>query len=117
MPFHEMRSPKVFIPNKSYHDFSSARRFGELIFLTEGFQDRHKINDQYRRIVEKMKDAGPGDYLLISGPITLNAIAASIMAYRFGRITYLVYDAETGRYVSKPIVLAHKEDQDDARAV
>ena len=116
MPFHEMRSPKVFIPNKSYHDFSDASRFGELVYLTEGTQNRFKINDLYRRIGKIMEDAGPGDYLLVSGPSTVNAIAASILAFKFGRVNYLVYDGNQARYISRPIILNQMEQQDDREA-
>jgi hypothetical protein len=113
MPFHELRPPKVFIPNQSFHDYSDAKRFGELVFLTEGTQNRFKINDSYRRVSHAMRDAAPGDYLLISGPATINAIAASILAHRFGRINFLVFDGMMARYVSRPIVLATTEIQDD----
>lgn len=116
MPFHEIRHPKVYVPNKSFHDFSDANRFGELVFLTEGVQDRFKINDLYRRIEGKLHNAGPGDYLLISGPSTVNAIAASILAYKFGRINYLVYDGAMARYVSRPIVLSQAEETGNVEA-
>ena len=118
MPFHEIRHPKVFVPNKSFHDFSDANRFGELVYLTEGTQDRFKINDLYRRIAGKLEKAGPGDYLLISGPSTVNAITASILAYKFGRINFLVYDGAMARYISRPIVLSHgtEEIEDAERA-
>jgi hypothetical protein len=116
MPFHEIRHPRVYVPNRSFHDFSDANRFGELVYLTEGTQDRFKINDLYRRIGTKLEQAGPGDYLLISGPSTVNAIAASILAYKFGRINYLVYDGATARYVSRPIVLSQAEETGNVEA-
>ena len=113
MPFQELRHPKVYVPNQSYHDFSDATRFGELVFLTQGPQDILKLNTVYRRVGELLRDAIAGDYLLISGPITVNAMAASILAYRFGRVKYLIFDGASGRYVSKPILLSQVETRDD----
>lgn len=109
MPRVEMRSPRVYVPNKSNHDFSNAARFGQIVWLTEGTQNRFEINDLYRRIVPLMADAHAMDYLLITGPTTANVIAASILAHKFGRINYLLWNAWEGRYVSKPIVLEQKE--------
>jgi hypothetical protein len=105
MPIKAMRSPRVFIPNKSFHDYSDAKRYGTLIYLTDGKQSPSKIHHQYREVSEVMKDAQAGDYLLLSGPASLNAIAASILAFKFGRINYLVFDAFTGSYNSRPILL------------
>lgn len=104
-----MRSPRVYVPNKSYHDFRDASRFGTVVWLTEGPQNRFEINDVYRRIVPLMADAQAMDYLLITGPTTINVVAASILAHRFGRINYLLWNAWEGRYVSKPIVMEQKE--------
>jgi hypothetical protein len=105
MPIRVMRSPRVFVPNKAFHDYSDAKRFGTLVYLSEGKQNAGKIHHQYRMVSEILKDAEPGDYLLLSGPASLNAIAASILAHRFGRINYLVFDGFTGQYNSRPILL------------
>jgi hypothetical protein len=109
MPFIAMRSPRVYVPNKSHHDFGDASRFGTVVWLTEGPLNRFEINDMYRRIMPLMADAEAMDYLLLTGPITANVIAASILAQRFGRINYLLWNAWEGRYVSKPIVIEQKE--------
>jgi hypothetical protein len=109
MPFIPMRSPRVYVPSKSHHDFSDASRYGTLVWLTEGPQNRFELNNMYRHVASVMADAQSGDYLLITGPTTVNVIAASILANRFGRINYLIFNAWKGKYVSVPIVLEQKE--------
>lgn len=104
-----LRAPKVYVPNKSYHDFRSAERFGELIFLTEGIVKRFNTNDITRQCYEMMKDAQPNDYVLISGLSIINSIACAIFARRFGRINVLLHDPKSGDYRSRSVVIDDKE--------
>lgn len=113
MSFKELRTPKVFVPNKSFHDFEGATRFGELIFLTSGRLSRFNTNDIARVCEEKMKDARPGDYLLVSGPTSVNCVASALLAHRFGRVNFLVYDSDTNSYFSRSIVMKQKVTQDE----
>lgn len=99
--------PKVYIPNRSFHDFSGAREFGEPVFLTDGVVQRLNVNQLYRECTEKMKDSTPEDYLLISSLGILNAIAASIMVHKFGRVRFLMFSKS--RYVVREIVMQQKE--------
>ena len=48
---------KVYIINNSGHDYSLAEEYGELIFLTEGNLKPFSLNQYYRILAEKMKDA------------------------------------------------------------
>lgn len=117
MPFHAIRHPKVYVPNQSFHDFSDAERYGELVFLTQGTINRMKINNVFRQVATLMADADAGDYLLVSGPTTVNMVAASLLAYRFGRLNLLLYDGYAGRYMSHSIVLSNMEPSNDGRYV
>lgn len=100
--------PKVFVPNKSFHNFSGAEKYGTLVFLTEGSVQRTNINQLYREIYKKMSDAEPDDFLLVSSLAILNAIAASILVHRFGKINYLIFVKD--RYIVREVVLP-KEDK------
>jgi len=110
---HKLRSPHVYIPNRSNHDFTKARDFGELCFITEGSVNRFSVNDIARQVREAMSDATASDYLIISSLPVLNAIAAAIFAHRFGRLNLLLHDAKTGGYLSRSIVMREMEDMDD----
>lgn len=103
---------KVYVPNKSFHDFSDAEKFGKLIFLTEGIVRRTNINQLYRQCMNIMQDATIEDYLLISSLGILNAIPASILAHRFARVNYLMYTAHG--YVARTVSLNNVPKEDDA---
>lgn len=110
MSFKSLKLPKVYIPNKSFHDFSGATKYGELVFITEGrLPNRHQANDIARLCSQAMMDAEAYDFLLLSGPTTVNAIASAILGHKFGRLNYLLFDANTGTYKSRTLVLNQME--------
>lgn len=100
---------KVYIPNKSFHDFEPARQFGELVFLTEGIiHNRQNVNHLYRLLADQMRGAAADDLLLVSGMSLLNAVAASILAVRFHRVNFLIFSR--GVYVEREVVLSSLAD-------
>ena len=105
MAYHKLRQPKVYIPNKSFHNFSDAKRFGELVFCTEGTINREDVQTITRLVVTAMEEAEAGDYIMISSLSVINSIMCGIFAGRFGRINFLMFDDEMQRYVSRKIVL------------
>jgi len=92
---------KVFVTNKGGHDFSDAERFGELVFLTEGRVNRYSINTLYRELVDATNNAKTDDYLLVSSLNILNALASSILSYKFGVVNYLLFN--DGEYLVRTI--------------
>lgn len=98
--------PTVFITNKSGHDFTAARQFGTICFLTE--EDRFSkfsINAIYREFSRALKNSGPDDYLLISGPSSMLVVAAAILGHMHGFLNVLVYDVKKGGYQERRIDL------------
>jgi len=93
----------VFIPNKSPHDFSDALRFGRFVFLTEGSIGRYRTNTIFRDITDKMEEAMEDDHLLVASLSIISAIASAILAYRFGRVNYLLF--RDGAYVERVVKL------------
>lgn len=84
---------RVFIPNLSHHDFTPARKFGELIFLTDGWVSPQQVNTIFRQCYEKMKDVTSDDFLLISSLPIINVAAASIMTMKCnGLLNFLIFD-------------------------
>src|SRR5215510_11591198 len=81
--YKELRAPRVYVPNKSFHDFEAATRFGEFVYLTQGrLPPKFNMNDVARRCQEVLQDAREFDYLLISGPHSVCSVATAILAYR-----------------------------------
>ena len=100
--------PKVYIINKGCHDYSLAKEFGRLIFLTEDPFNRFSTSRMYRVFKEKFKSSQPQDYILISGLTIMTSIACAMFAKKHGRINLLLYNSGPNKvehYVKRTIVL------------
>lgn len=87
---------KVYVVNKGGHDYSDAERFGELVYLSEGTQNRFAAGAIYRAFVEVLQDSNRGDYILVTSMNVLNSIASAIFARKHGKLNLLLFQA--GRY-------------------
>jgi len=92
---------KVFVVNKSTHDFSKANKFGELIFMTEGRLDKFATANMVRTFNEFFSDSSPDDYLLLCSLSVANVMAASAFVSRHGRLNLLLYKPSTGEYIER----------------
>ncbi len=103
--------PNIYVPNKAGHDYSSAERFGSLVFLTEGLIKRYNTNTIYRALADELNKAESQDFLLISSLSILNSIASGILAYKFGRVNYLLF--HDGSYLERTVVFSSLIDQEN----
>lgn len=104
---------KVYVVNNSGHDFSPAKKFGKLVYLSEGRMNRFQTNQMYRMFSEKMENSTENDYILISGLIQMNVIAAAIQAYKHGRINMLIYSDRDRDYERREIVMPNLVERED----
>ena len=98
---------KVFVPNKSPHDYSEAWDYGDLVFCTQGELNRLDVLTMQADIERAMVDATEDDYILISGLASLCSVACASFAHRFGRLNLLLF--ENGRYVARQLYLTKRE--------
>ena len=97
---------RVYVVNKSAHDFSAAEKYGELVFLTEGRQRHYDVNNKVAVMAEILNDSNPEDYLVFTSLNTLCAIAAALFALRHGgRLNILLYMPRTGTYAARELRL------------
>ena len=96
-------SRKVYIVNKGGHDFSSAERFGSLVYLTEGETDPFQVTRVYRHMSPILSNSNRDDYLLVSGLTVINCIASSILARNHGSVNWLLYDKRNELYKVRTI--------------
>lgn len=96
---------KVYIVNKSSHDFTSAEKFGKLIFMTEGRMNRFGTNDMVRKFSDAMRNSTKEDYLLPCSLNTANIMAASIFALKHKRLNLLLFKPSTGEYIERTNIL------------
>ena len=84
-------SRKVYVVNRSTHDFSAATEFGELIYLSEGSINRFNTSRIYRAFYPILKDSHEEDYILITGLTVMNLVAAFIFTMRHKRLNLLLF--------------------------
>ena len=101
---------KVFIINRGGHDHSDAKRFGELVYLSEGAVNRYAITEMYREFVQVLKTSNEEDYILLTGLSVMSSLACAIFARLHGRLNLLLYRAtrtpgEQGSYVERTILI------------
>jgi hypothetical protein len=83
--------PKVFIANKSYHNYSDAARFGDIVFVTEGDVNKFQIGKIYRDFEEALKESTERDFFVPTGLPILVGIGSAILAYKHGLVRYLLF--------------------------
>jgi len=105
---------KVYIPNKSIHDFSAAEKFGDLVFLSEGNISKYKTSRIYRNFIEKLKESKEDDYLMISGLTILNIIASLIMYSLHGKVNLLMFKGTRKEkyYIERVIKMEESKEYD-----
>lgn len=102
---------KVYAVNRAGHDFSGAKRFGELVFLSEGPINRYSLIAMYREFSEKLKDSSPGDFILPTGYSIMTMVASVIFAHKHKRINVLLY--KDGVYMARSLVLDGSEESEE----
>lgn len=95
--------PKVYVVNKGPHDYSPAREFGELVYLTQGTISKYDVGQMYRECAPILQRSTADDYILITSLTSLCVVACSIFAWRHGRLNLLLYKGNA--YTVRTIVL------------
>lgn len=94
---------KVYIVNRSCHDFSSAAEFGELVYLTDGVISRYAVSEVYRTFADGLAESQAGDFILISGMSTMIAVICALFGAKHQRLNLLLY--KKGRYLERTIII------------
>ena len=92
---------KVFVCNKGGHNYEGAKKYGQLIYVTEGSVNRFATSSLYRSFIESLEGSSPDDYFLVTSVNTLNAIGAAVFARKHGRLNLLLYRGD--EYVVREI--------------
>ena len=97
-----MNKHKVYIVNKSAHNFSAAHDFGEVVFLSEGPMNRYSVNNMVRQFTDIMSGSDRDDYIVPCSLNVMNSIASAILAHKHGKLNLLLFKA--GSYIERNIV-------------
>jgi len=98
------RETKVYVINRSGHDYSYAEKFGQLVYLSKGSMDKYKVSKIARLFAERLADSQPNDYILVTGLTVMSMIAAAMFAHKHGRLNLLIHRPDN-TYVAREIVL------------
>ena len=94
---------KVYIVNRSSHDFSAAEPYGGLVFLSEGPMNRYSTNNMHRVFKDMMKDSDEHDYIVPCALNVMNSIACAIFAHKHGKLNLLLF--KDGNYIERNHIL------------
>ena len=95
--------PKVYIPNKSGHVYKDAERYGEIVFVTAGIQNKYSVNHMVRIWKDALKDSSPDDMIVLTGLNIICSLGAAVFAHKHGRINLLLW--RTDKYIKREELL------------
>lgn len=100
--------PNVFIPNKGSHDYTDAKRFGELTYVTSGYQNKYSLGSMIRCWKHALETSSPDDYILQTSLSILNAVGIALFALKHnGRCNILIWKKD--RYIERQLHLNDTE--------
>jgi len=94
-----MAAKRVYIVNKSSHDFGPAEKYGEVKFLSEGSMNRYATNSMIRQFSEVMQLSESDDYIVPCSLNVMNSIACAIFAKKHGCLNLLLF--KDGTYIER----------------
>ena len=94
---------RVYVVNKSYHDFSAAEHYGELVYLSSGSFKRFDVNNMVRQFMPHLSRSTPADWILPTALNIMNIVACSIFASLHNRLNLLLF--KNGHYIERQISL------------
>jgi hypothetical protein len=91
--------PKVYIPNcSSKHDFSPAKKFGQLVCVSQGGISPLNTGHIHRLWEMALENSSKKDYILICSLNILCSIGASMFTAKHGRVNYLLFHPRKNKY-------------------
>ena len=94
---------KIYVINKSAHDFSEAKKWGELVYCTKGRMNRFNTNDMIRKFKDSMKNSKKEDYILPCSLNIMNSIACAVFGARHKALNLLLF--KDGEYIERNHIL------------
>jgi len=95
---------KVYVVNYAEHNMEAAKKYGELIYVSEGrYTKIFHPSDIVVDFKSRLKDIQIEDHLLLSGSPILNCIAFMIAVCKNEEVRVLLFDARERNYVSRTI--------------
>lgn len=97
---------RVFVANFAGHDYSKAKKYGELVPITKGFVSMQGLDRLKFQIAEAIATTAPDDYLVLSGANIICVLSAVLWFQLHGKVRVLNLDKNTRDY--REIVLTRE---------
>jgi len=94
----EIEQPRVFVANFAGHDYTKAKKYGEVVFVTKGFISFQGLDRLKFQIAERLLDSRPEDWLALSGTNIINVLAGILWYQRHGVVKILNFDKTSQTY-------------------
>lgn len=94
---------KVYVVNRGGHDYSSAERYGTLVYCTEGQLSKFDTAQMFREVVAAMQDSNEEDFILLTSLTSLCSVASAIFAAKHKRVNFLIF--QDGNYLERKLML------------
>ncbi|MBU2346600.1 MAG: hypothetical protein KJ888_20615 [Gammaproteobacteria bacterium] len=94
---------KVFVVNKSAHNFSAAEKFGEIRYLSEGPMNRYSTNNMHRLFKKELDHSNKEDFIVPCSLNVMNSIACAMFARKHGCLNLLLF--KDGEYIERNLVI------------
>ena len=95
--------PTVYVINRGGHDYSAAKKYGPLVFLSEGPMSKYETSQIYRKFSMKLRESSSNDIIMLTGLTTMACIACACFAFLHGKLNLLLF--KNDRYVERTLSL------------
>jgi len=92
---------KVWVPKESGHDFSKAKKFGDVSVILDGDTSPFNMDSLRMAFRKAFVHANENDYVLLSGPASVNIIMFD--EWPFKVMNVLMFHARTKEYIFREI--------------
>lgn len=108
----EIKERTVYIVSDSGHDYSTAKRLGNLEFLHDGKINVFASDKLIKELHEKLADSTADDFLLPSGNSLATCAAFAILLNKNSAVNILIYSFRNKMYEVRTILKnqVYKED-------
>ncbi len=96
----------VYIINKGIHDYSAAKSFGTLYYLSDKSMNRYATNKIFRKFITPLNKSSPDDYILITSLNTMNIIATVIFTLKHKKLNLLIHNPKLNNYIERKLDLS-----------
>lgn len=89
---------KVFITNFQDKNFSPAKKYGEVIFVTKGFMPLDDMEDVRSSLSKYVELSSPQDFVILIGPSVIIAMFTVLWFQKHGFMNVLSWDNKNMAY-------------------